>query len=258
MSCDDLILGGTLGDAGITGGFSINGTALSVADWSDILGHAGYRKTPVIVSGRPGARIVGEGLPKERYFTLRLNVGRIGQGGVMTKPTPSEQLTANTDAFLAAVANPDGNLLQIVMPDTSRRYLYVYSPDPGSVSQPARNRQIRVPLVAHWGYWRDTVATTDTLSGADTAVVGGTVRVYDPVFTFAGDGSLSTADWSLTIAGSTGAVVVDVGERTVTQGGVRADELLTITRRDWAWFDPGNNAVTATVSVGAKWRSQWP
>lgn len=258
MSCDDLLIGGTLSGSGITGGMSINGTALSVADWSDILGHAGYRKTPIAVSGRPGARVVGEGLPKPRFFTLNLNVGRLDANGTLVGNTPDEQLLENTDAFLAAVADPAGKYLEIVLADTTKRFLYIYSPDPGSVFQPRRNRQIRVPVVADWGYWRASPASTDTLSGADTAVVGGTVNVYDPVFVFAGDGTLSTSEWSLTIAGSSGAVTVDVGARTVTEAGNRADELLTITDRRWAWFTPGNNSVNASVSVGATWRSQWP
>lgn len=256
-TCDDLRLGGTLADAGITGGLSINGTALSVADWSDILGHAGYRKTPISVSGRPGARMVGEGLPRPRFLNLDLNVGVLNPQGTLTV-SECEQKQANTDAFLALVADPDGQYLELEMPDSSERFLHVYANDPGFISQPRKLRQIRTPLVAEWGYWRASVASTDTVSGADTVVVGGTVRVYDPIFTFAGDGTISTSDWSLTITGSGGAVIVDCGAREVTEGGNRADQLLTITSREWGWLDPGNYAITSTVSVGVKWRNQWP
>jgi hypothetical protein len=260
FTCDDLRLGGTLSDAGITGGLSINGTALSVADWSGILGHAGYRKTPVAVSGRAGARIVGEGLPKERYFNLLLNVGRLSPAGTLLSPTPEEQLVANTDQFMALIADPDGQYLEVDMPDGSSRYLFVYSPDPGFVNQPRRLRTLDIPLQADWGYWRASLPTTDSVNGSDSWTGGGTVNIYDPVFTFDGDGSLTntTAGWTLTITGASGPVVVDVGARTVFEGSTRSDNLLTITDRAWGWLVPGTNAMTSTVNVSAKWRAQYP
>ena len=46
-TCDDLRLGGTLSATGITGGLSINNTALSIEDWSGVLGHPGNQPDPI-------------------------------------------------------------------------------------------------------------------------------------------------------------------------------------------------------------------
>jgi hypothetical protein len=126
--------------------------------------------------------------------------------------------------------------------------------------QPRRQRSISVPLESPMTFWKaGGNQSTDTISGADTLVNGGNREVYDAVLVFASDGTFthSGLGWDLTITGSTGAVTVDLGARTVTMGGNPADNLLTRTDRKWGWFLPGNNSVTSTVSVGVTWRASW-
>lgn len=258
-TCDDLRIGGTLSATGITGGVSINGTALSVADWSGILGHSGFRKTPLDISGRPGVRVTGQGLPRGRFLNLSLNVGDLNPQGTLTV-SECEQKQANTDSFLSYLADPDGSYLELDMPDSTKRFIYVYAQDPSFVAQPLKLRTIRTPLTSSLAYWHvGGNQSSDTISGADTIVAGGNVAVYDPVLTFAGDGTFEHTGlgWELEIAGSGGAVVVNLGTRTVTEGGVPSPNLLRRNNRDWGWFEPGNNAVTSTVSVGVTWRNQY-
>lgn len=249
--CNDLRLGGTLSDSGITGGLSINDTNLSVADWSSILNTGGVRGSVVAVSGRPGGRVVGDLHGRPRFLTLRLNVHRMGPNFTQPLP-PLEQLVKNTDDFMTLISDPFGNYLELDMPDGSSRFLHVVSLDPSEVFQPRSVRSIRSPMVSPWPYWRDSLPEDESI-GALT--VDSRVPVYDPVFTTSGDGVISSSEWSLTIAGSTGTVVIDVGARTVTDNGVPADNILRVSSRDWAWLNPGANTLTGSGTV--KWRNQY-
>lgn len=258
FTCDDLKLGGTLSATGITGGVSINGTAYSVSDWSGILGHTGYRKSPIEVRGRPGVVLAGESLPRGRFFSLELNIGRLDPTGVVAAGSPEEQLVDNTDLFLGMLADPDPKPLELFLPDSTSRFIMVEAIDPSTVIQPARNRSISAPLVGS-AYWSEGGnEDTDTITGADSIVVGGKAKVYDAVFTFNADGSISTSEWDLTISGSTGTVVVDCGARTVTDGGTPAPNILRRTSEAWAWLTPGTTSITSTTSVGVTWRNKYP
>jgi hypothetical protein len=259
FTCNDLRLGGTLAGTGITGGTSINSTALEVDDWSGILGNPGLAYTPFESAGRPGAWIVGDGLPRARLLNLNMRFTRFGPvNSALTEPTPQEQLVANTDIFLALLRAPQ--YLEIDLPDLTSRFTQVVALDPSFMVQPELQRTLSVPLFSTMSNWKaGGNQSTDTIAAPDTLVVGGNVNVYDAVLVFSGDGTFtnSTAGWSLTIAGSTGPVTVDLGARTVVQAGIPADNLLTRTDASWGWFLPGSNTVTSSVSVGVTWRSQF-
>jgi len=264
-TCDDLRLGGTLSATGITGGTSINGTAYSITDWSTIFGTVGMSGRPVEVFGRPGSVMAGDMLPESRFPTLNLAILDRNATGGLTEPTWQEQKQANTDAFLSLASSRSPIPLEVDMPDSSKRFLLVRNIDDAPIRQPRRLRTIQMPLYAEWGLWRagDT-QSSDTINGADTLVVGGEMPIYDAVLTFSGNGTFTHTGlgWAITIAGATGAVTVNLGTRTVTQGGNPADNLMRRTvvagqGRIWGWFDVGNNAVNSTVSVGVTWRNQF-
>lgn len=256
-NCDDLRLGGALTGAGITGGTSVNSRALAIRDWSLLLGHSGISYSPVSVEGRPGSVLTGDGLGKPRLMTLNMNITR--WNATMTQTNESIQVMTNTDTFLALLAEKNGQYLELDMCDGTKRFQYVNALDPAQVQQRVR-RSIGVPLFARWPYWRSGAAqSTDTITAGDTIVVGGNVDVYDAVLVFAGNGAFTntTEGWTITIAGAASAVTVDLGNRTVTQAGVPADQLMTRTDREWGWFSPGSNSVTSNVSVVVTWRNSW-
>ena len=203
---------------------------------------------------------MGDGLAPGRQVILNMLITRYGPvNWGLVEPTEAEQLAQNTDDFLTLLNNPAGNYLEVTMPDTTLRFVHTTAIVPTEVRQTKQTRRISVPLHAS-PYWRaGGNQSTDTISGADTIVNGGRVNVYDPVLVFAGNGAFtnSTAGWTITIAGASGAVTVDAGARTVTQGGLPAEELLNPapTDREWAWFVPGNNTVTSSVSTVVTWRS---
>lgn len=260
VACNDLRLGGTLAATGITGGTSINDYAISVEDWSQLLGTPGLGASIQQVSNRPGGFVAGDLLPLPRLPVLSLVMTELNATGGLTAATPAEQKMDNTDALLALLGNPNGNYLEVDMPDATSRFLYVYNIDPAAIAQPRKKRTIRAPLVSPMPYWKaGGNQSSDTISGADSLVNGGNGNVYDAVLTFAGDGTFthSTLAWSITIAGSSGAVIVNLGTRTVTQAGVPAENLMRHTDDYWGFFTPGANSVTSSASVGVVWRSSW-
>jgi len=259
VECNDLRLGGTLTGTGITGGTSINSAALEVVDWTGVYGYPGVAGNIAQVSGRPGGIISGDMLGRPRFLDLAIRATRSGPNFTLTAPTTPEQLVDNTDTFLGLLTVPE-TYLELDMPDSTTRFLSVTALDPFSIAQPKRERTMTVPLIGDWPYWREGGnQQSDTIGGADSVVIGGNADVYDAVMVFAGDGTFtnSTAGWSITITGSAGAVTVDLGNRTVTEGGNPALNRLRRTRRDWGWFNVGSNTVTTSVSTVITWRTQW-
>lgn len=265
IGCDDLRLGGTLSGTGITGGVSINGTAYTVTDWSSILGLSGVSSSSQQVFGRPGGYVAGDQLGLSYVFNLNLAMLDRNTSGGLTEPTAEEQLQANTDLFLGMLASATPQYLEVDMPDSTTRFRRVQNFAPAPIRQPRQLRTISAPLEDQWPYWHEGGnESTDTINGADTLVVGGNVSVHDAVLVFSGNGIFthSTLGWAMEIVGASGAVTVDIGNRTVTQASLPADNLLRLTPasghgREWGWFTVGNNSVTSTVSVGVTWRNQW-
>lgn len=265
MSCDDLRLGGTLAVSGLSGGTSINSTALMVADWSGILGAGGLSAQLQTVNGRPGGWLSGDRLGVSRFPTLNMRITGKGPAGTLVEPTTEEQKQANTDLFLGLVTDPAGNYMEVDMPDGTSRFIYVYNVTPAAMRQPRADRTISIPLESSDAYWKEGgQEDTDTITGADTMTVGGNRSVYDAVLVFAGDGTFthSGLGWAIEVTGSAGAVTVDLGARTVTEGGSPALNRIRRTPaagqgQVWGWFTPGSNSVTSDVSVVATWRSSW-
>lgn len=262
VTCNDLLLGGSLSSAGISGGMSINDTSISVNDWSTLFGAVGQTGVLAAVYGRPGVYVAGDRLPKDRLLALSVTVHRRS----IEDCSPADlALMENTDRFLSVLAQRGGTYLEVVMPDGSTRFIHVVSLDPGPMRQPAATRVFTSPLVAPWGnWWEGGAESSEAISGADSLVVGGNQIVYDALLTFAGDGTFTHDDlgWEIEITGSTGIVTVDLGNRLVTEGGVPAMQLMRRTPvpgegRVWGWFLEGINNVTSTVGVTVTWRNQW-
>lgn len=265
MRCDDLRIGGTLSASGISGGLSINSTALMVSDWAGLLGVPGITATPLVVAGRPGMTLGGDQLGRPRFFVLNLKVTRWGPTNfALTAIDENHQIWANTDNLLTQLSAPE-TLLEVDLPDGTSRWLRVANLDPALSIRHDRRREFSIPLVSDWPYWRAGGAeSSQVVSAATTLTGGGRKNIYDPVLTFSGDGTFTHSDlgWALEVVGSTGPVTVDLGARTVSQGGSPADNLLRRTPsagqgRVWGWLLATPNNVTSTVSVTVTWRPQW-
>jgi hypothetical protein len=257
--CDDLRMGGTLSATGITGGTSIQSRAIQVADWSGVYGYVGLTGSVVEVNGRPGGYIAGDLLGMTRFLELPMRFTRMGPAQTLVEATDCEQLVANTDDFFRLLAVPN-QLLELDMPDGTSRFLTITAFDRAPLDVIGEIREGVFPATSPWPYWREGGnQQTDTISGADTLAAGGNVSIYDAVLVFAGDGTFehTTLGWEIEVTGSGGPVTVDLGNRTVTEGGLPATNRIRRTNRDWGWFTPGNNSVTSDVSVVVTWRDQW-
>lgn len=265
MSCDDLRIGGVLAGSGITGGLSVNSTALMVADWAGVLGTPGISGSALSVNGRPGMFLAGDQLGQARFFNLLMRITRWGPAGwTLIEGNQNEQIWENTDDFLTAVTEPE-TLLEVDLPDGTSRFLRVTNLDPAYTSRHDRKRDIAIPLVSDWPYWRAGGAEeSDVVSAPDSITVGGRKDVYDAVLVFSGNGTFthSSLGWSIQVLGAAGPVTVDLGARTVTEGGVPASNRIRRTPatgkgRIWGWFTPGSNSVTSTVGVTVSRRGQF-
>lgn len=263
MTCNDLRLGGTLSGTGISGGTSINSTALMVADWSQLLGSWGMSGQMQVVNGRWGGYISGDLLGRERYPTLNMAITPLAAGA--SSGFSDTQLQTNTDTFLELLTDPDGNYLEVDMPDGTSRFLFVYNLDAAPISQPRRFRTISAPLVSPYAYWKQGGdESTQTISGAANMIVEGNREVWDAVIEFSGDGTFTHNDlgWAIEVTGSGAAVTVDLGARTVTESGSPATNRIRRTPASgkgpiWGWFVAGTNSITTTVSCDVTWRPSY-
>lgn len=257
--CDDLRIGGTLTGPGITGGISIQNTRMMVADWSGIFGHVGHSLKPLQIAGRPGVVLTGDGLPLARQIALPLVVTNWNEQGARKKSSASfgGQLWDNTDLLASYLANRAGFYLEVDHPDLGSRFAYCYAMVPAGFTQ-MEWRRATIPMTAPWPYWKEGGAEFSLAgSGAAVITVLGDVPIWDPVLSFSAAGTYtnSTAGWTIV---TSGACVVDVGARRITVAGVDSDNLLTSrTHREIAWFEPGANSVTRSVSVTTTFRNQY-
>lgn len=262
--CSDLRLGGTLSASGITGALSINDTAIGVADWAGLLGTPGITGSAQVVNGRPGMFLAGDQLGRPRFFGLNIRIGRLGPNGTLTEPDANHQVWENTDDFLTAVQVPE-TLLEVDLPDGTSRFLRVTNLDIGLSTFHQKKREFSIPLVSDWPYWRaGGQEESDVVSAPVSITVGGRKNVYDAVLVFSGNGTFthSGLGWAIQVLGAAGPVTVDLGARTVTEGGLAAQNRIRRTPvtgqgRVWGWFTPGANSVTSSVSVTVTRRAQF-
>lgn len=236
-----------------------------VSDWAGLLGTGGITGSPLQVNGRPGMFLAGDQLPRARFFNLNIRATRRGPTNwALTEPDEDEQIWENTDDFLTAVTTPE-TYLEVDLPDGTSRFLTVTNLDPAFTNLHNLKRAWSIPFVSDWGYWRQGgTQESSVVSGATVFTAGGRKNIYDAVLVFAGNGTFthSTLGWGIQVTGAAGAVTVDLGARTVTEGGNPALNRIRRTPatgqgRVWGWFTPGSNSVTANVSVTVTRRAQF-
>lgn len=258
MSCDDVRIGGILSASGISGGVSINNAGIAVNDWSGLFGHVGYSSTAARVAGRPGVTLVGDALPKERYLTLNLAMTQKRRTGGSVLGSAGEYLWSNTDLILGYLVDPTGFYLEVDDPLSTTRFVFCNAPDPTSIDLLRNERRSIIPIICGEPYWKvGGTEITSTGTGAGTVTNTGNATVYDAIISFSGAGNYvnSTAGWTIT---TTGACIVDLGNRTIQVGGVNSDNLVSgRTDQAWGWFLPGANTISRSVTSTLTMRSQY-
>lgn len=266
MTCDRIRFGGTISGSTLSGGTLVESQAIALTTWSGLLGHPGYRGTNSVTLGRDGSSHRAKPY-RERMFTLSVAAWNRDSVGTITAPGGKcEELDDNQDTLLGLI---DGNGGQFIieqdMTDGTTRWIRAevsagaYYVDGPVFGESFAARTLFVPLVSAYPFWQSETLNSDTLSGSDSLVNAGNGRISNAVLTFAGDGTLTNSDngQTLTVAGSSAAVTVDVYAQTVTMSGSPADNVLTPGDSQWMTFSAGTTSVTTTVSVGVSYRDHW-
>lgn len=261
VPCVSITLGGTVGDAGITGGVDIGDWRYQVNDWTGLWGSIPIRGSHIPIGGRAGRTLVGSRLPDWRLLTLNLrsmpwDPTHGFTGGAAYTDEECGQIIENLLGMVGFFGDDDPLVIEWIVDTARSLYLEVFTLSGASVSTIGQHRLLSQSLEASYPYWRQTDIESDVISGAGTITNPGTAQVWDPVLVFAGNGSYtnSTTGQVLTISGAAGAATVDVLRRTVTVGGVDVDGILAVDTSQWMRLAKGVNTITTTVSVNTRWR----
>jgi len=261
IPCVSIRLGGTVTDAGITGGVDIGDLRYQVDNWSGLWGSIPIRATHQRISGRAGRVLTGSRLPDFRLLTLSLRSmpwdstgGYTGGAGYTDEECG--QIVENLLGMVGFFGDAEPLVIEWVVDPARSLYLEVYAVQGSPVQTQGKYRLLSQPLEASYPYWREAVLAEETIVGADTIVNPGTAGIFDPVLVFSGDGTFEnlTTGQEITVAGSAGPVTVDVGNRTILEGGGDADGVAAVERNQWMRLDRGANSVTSSVSVDVEYR----
>lgn len=261
IPCVSINLGGTVTDAGITGGTDIGDYRYQVDDWSGLWGSINVRGQHIRINGRAGRTFTGSKLPDWRLLTLNLRsmpwdtTGGF-TGGAGYTDEECGQIIENLLGLTGFFGDSDPLVIEWVVDAARSLYLETYTAQPAPVTTQQAHRLISQPLEASYPYWQQADLETDVISGAGTITNPGTAQIWNAVLVFAGDGTFtnSTTGQAITVAGSSGAVTVNALTGLVTQGGVDADGLATALTAQKMRFAKGANSVSSSVSVTVKWR----
>lgn len=261
-----LRFGGTISGSTITGGTLVDSPAISMVNHNNIWGLPGRRGFNSELLGQPGSRHRRK-LPRPRLMTLSVSVWDRDDQGTITAPNGKcEELEDNMDTLLGLLGGGRGGqfMIQDDRQDSTTRWIMAEAGEAFFVEGPLFGElhaayTLLCPVTCAYPFWQSETLNSDTLSGADTLTNAGNAPIYNSVLTYSGDGTLTNSDDgdTLEVDGSSGSVIVDIGERTVTQGGSAADGLLIPSDPTWMVFGAGTTNVNATVSIGASYRDHW-
>lgn len=261
VPCVSIALGGTVTDAGITGGTDIGDWRYQVDDWSGLWGSIPIRGSHIPIGGRAGRTLVGSRLPDWRLLTLNLRSmpwdpthGFTGGAGYTDEECG--QIIENLLGMTGFYGDSDPLVIEWIVDTARSLYLEVFTVQAAQVSTQNAFRLLSQPLEASYPYWRQADIESDVISGAGSITNPGTAQVWDAVFVFAGDGSYTnnTTGQAIVVSGSTGPVTINALNGSVIMGGVDADGVAAYDNSQIMRLAKGVNSITTTVSVTTRWR----
>lgn len=257
-----LSLGGTVSGSTLVGAVSVESPQISVVSHGGYLGVPGRTGFAPRLVGRPGSW-PGSRPTAERLITLTLAAWDRDATGTVTHPDGRcAQLEDSQDLLLSLLDPGRPTILSREMADGSVRWIEVEAATPAAF-QPgplfgggAAATTIVVPLTAHYPWWQSLDLRSETVTSDIPA--GGTGVVHNAVVVLDGGAAIenpATGDRLENL--DSGAITVDVGAMTVTQGGLPADNLLAVATPQWLRFGPGSTSVTVSGTVDVEWRDHW-
>lgn len=258
VPCVSIKLGGTVTDAGITGGIDIGDMRYQVNDWSNLWGSIPIRAAHQRIGGRAGRLLTGPKLPDWRLLTLNLRsmpwdpTGGYTDGAAYTDEECG-QIIENLLTMVGLFGDGDPLVIEWVVDTARSLYLEAWTLTAAPVITQGKHRLISQTLEASYPYWKEDVLQTDTISGADTITNPGTAEIFDAILVFSGAGSFTNSTTGQVIT-TTAAAEIDVNNHLVLSGGVDVDGVAQVDGNQWMRFRRGVNNVVSTVSVDVKWR----
>jgi hypothetical protein len=266
--CQRLRIGGTVSGSIVTGGTVIETYGSNLLTWNGLLGQPGRQGRNYRSLGSDGTQRRSSKDYDERLITLELVAYDRDDTGTITSPDGAcGELFDNIDMVGGLLdAAGEAFILERDLPDGSTRWiaaevLTASSWRRGPVFGPgATSYAITVFATAHYPFWQSDTLHEQVVSGAINISNAGNARISNMELVYAGDAVLTHVDSgdTLEVAGSSGAVTVDVGAKSVTEGGTPAGGLLIPSRRYWMRWGTGTVALNRSgANVTARWRDHW-
>jgi hypothetical protein len=268
IECQRLRLGGTISGSTLSGGTLIETSGKNLFVHSTYLGIPGKKSANLNTPSRDGqyARVgsaAGPGkLYAQRNLTLSLIVYGLDDDGLILT-SECEEMETNLDEIKDLLSSEEQIILERDWTDGTTRWIQIEQlgeafDTPGPVKY---SKQLLVPCVAAYPFWQSETLNTGTVTGTPLVVTNlGNAPIANLLLSYASDAVLSHAAYGATLEvdGSSAAVIVDVGARTVTQSGSPADNLLIRNKPYWIRLPKAGGTLTrsgATVTVS--WRDSW-
>ena len=258
--CQRVRVGGVVSGSTITGGQNLETFGYGFEVWGGSLASpppVGADPRVLYLDGRPKGRRYWDG--KQIVLSLIVLYVDPATGNILT--SRGEHLEGNTDTLLGLLVTDAPVVIERDQADGSTRFIegWVAAAFPVGQEKDVRSLVVPVDCVTPWWQGKTEHSTTITGSGNITTL-GNAPNVSNPIINFPGDGLLThtTSGDTVQVTGSTGAVTVDVGRRTVMMGGNPAANVLRVSSGHWLRMVKGLNTFT---EVGAnptiKYRDQW-
>jgi len=275
-SCQRLRMGGVVSGSSITGGTVIESGGIALASWDGILGYPGRVGEDAPILGRDGAHRNTKTYRERLVNVAFLARDRDATGTIVLPDGRRQHLQVNLDGIASLIDGAGATvILERDLADgaggTVTRWIELEAVE---ASTPVRRSALFGPshsayevvqqFRAAYPMWQSETLHTDTLTQAGSPNVianAGNGRISNAVLVFAADSLVThgTDAATLEITGSAGAVTVDIGAASITNGGGSADNLLEPPAQAcWMRLYPGANALTVTgANVDLSWRDHW-
>lgn len=257
-----LRFGGSISGSTLSGGTSVESAAIGITDWGGLWGHPGFRGVNPTLLSQDGSQFRRKPYGP-RIMTLSVAVWNRDAQGTITAPDGAcEELDLNRDTLLTLVDGDGGQfIIEDEQTDGDIRWIRA------AVSGPANFIQgplfggkhaaytLLLPLMAAYPFWQSETLHDETVT--TSLVNAGNGRIGNAVITLGGSASIANDEGDELVNLDGTAIVVDVGARTVTQGGNPADNLLDVATGFWMRFGRGTTTLTTAGTVDVEFRDHW-
>lgn len=257
VDCDRVRFGGTIAGSTISGGTVVTSPSIFVNE-VELLGHPGFRgfDTPLLSSDGEFFRTQKPLNP--RFMTLTILTFDRDINGLVTDPDGNCQELENSTDTLLGLLGLGQFMIERELPNGDVRWIMAQVNGAASFIQGPihTSRQLICPIRCAYPMWQSETQTSGAIT---TSVVNaGNGRISNAVITLGGSAVLTNPSSGERLENlDGGSIVVDVGTRTVTQGGSPADNLLEPSTPSWMTFGGGTTTITTTGSVSAVRRDHW-